>query len=267
MLGCVSFPAPLWGEQTKGDCNLNRRFHRPNHNSTIQGTLFHFCMDCEFPPALVPWLFLPNISLHYSHGGNKPEPDDGWAHDSVSVEFWCGYWLCVFSHNLEGLCKNGQYLIWHEICLVKINPTKLPFCIWTIRVNFYWVPNVPWLWHFWVYFLLLRGEFTILLKVCRLEKVGLGACRARNTENISLIAGENLFLELVIRELHENHAVRKDMERGMSRLKKAALLLMNENRMWLCLILQTYPRVTPLRDMKNTALNTLFHCFIRSGVM
>lgn len=93
------------------------------------------------------------------------------------------------------------------------------------------------------------------------KKVGLGACRARNTENISLIAGENLFFELVIRELHENYAVRKDTERGMSRFKKAALLLMNENRIWVCLILQTCPRVTPLRDIKNTALNTLLHWF------
>lgn len=107
----------------------------------------------------------------------------------------------------------------------------------------------------------LRGEFTILLKVCRPEKVWLGAFRARNTEDISLIGGEDLVLEMIIRELHENYALSKNMEWGLSGFKKAALSLMNESRMWVCLILQTCPRVTPLRDIKDTALNTLLHWF------
>lgn len=110
----------------------------------------------------------------------------------------------------------------------------------------------------------LGGKFTILLKVCRPEKMWLGAFRAMNTEDISLIGGEDLVLELVIRELHENYAVCKDMEWGMSGFKKAALLLMNESRIsvCLCLILQSCPRVTPLRDIKDTAL-PYFIGFIR----
>lgn len=107
----------------------------------------------------------------------------------------------------------------------------------------------------------LREEFTMLLKVCRPEKVGLGAFRARNSEDISLVGAEDLVLELVVRELHEYYAVSKDREEGMSGLKKAAFFLMNESRMWVCLILQTCPRITPLRDKKGTALNTLLHWF------
>lgn len=58
----------------------------------------------------------------------------------------------------------------------------------------------------------LREEFTILLKVCIPEKVGLGAFTAGNSEDISLIGGEDLVLELVIRELNENYTVSKDKE-------------------------------------------------------
>lgn len=107
----------------------------------------------------------------------------------------------------------------------------------------------------------LRGELTILLKVCRPEKVGLGAFRARNSEDISLIGEEDLVLELVIRELHENYTVSKGREQGMSGFKRAALFLMNKSRMWVCLTLQTCPRVTSLRDRKDTALNTLLLWF------
>lgn len=99
----------------------------------------------------------------------------------------------------------------------------------------------------------LRGEFTILLKVCRPEKVGVGVFRARSSEDISLIGAEDLVSELVIKELHENYAISKDTERGISVFRKAALLLMNESRMWVCLILQACPGVTPLRGIKDTA--------------
>lgn len=69
----------------------------------------------------------------------------------------------------------------------------------------------------------LRAEFTILLKICRPEILGLGAFRARSTEDISLIGGGKLVLELIIKKLHENYTVRKDIEQGISGFKKAAV--------------------------------------------
>jgi len=61
----------------------------------------------------------------------------------------------------------------------------------------------------------LRGEFTILLKICRPEKVGLGAFRAKSTEDVSLIGEEELVLELIIKKLQESYAVRKDRARDL----------------------------------------------------
>lgn len=69
--------------------------------------------------------------------------------------FWCGHWLCVFSHILEGLCQDGQYLIWHKICQVKLVQQNCLIAFEPAEwIYTGWVPNVPWLWYFWVYFLL-----------------------------------------------------------------------------------------------------------------
>lgn len=69
----------------------------------------------------------------------------------------------------------------------------------------------------------LRGEFTILLKICRPERVEPGEFGARTTEDDSWIGGKELVLELIIKKLHENHALRNDVEQGISGFKKAAV--------------------------------------------
>lgn len=53
--------------------------------------------------------------------------------------FWCGYWLCVFIQALQWPCKDGQCLIWHKICQGKNDTSKMFYCIWTNRVNLYWM--------------------------------------------------------------------------------------------------------------------------------
>lgn len=68
----------------------------------------------------------------------------------------------------------------------------------------------------------LRREFTILLKICRPERVGLGEFGA-STEDNCWIGGKELVLELIIKKLHENYAVRNDIEQGISGFKKAAV--------------------------------------------
>lgn len=69
----------------------------------------------------------------------------------------------------------------------------------------------------------LRGEFTIPLKICRPEEVGLDAFRASRTEGVSLIGGEELGLELIIKTFHENCAVRKETGHRISGFKEAAV--------------------------------------------
>lgn len=63
----------------------------------------------------------------------------------------------------------------------------------------------------------------MLLKICRPERVGLGEFGASRTVGNSQIGGKELVLELMIEKLHENYAVRNDIEQGMSGFKKAAV--------------------------------------------
>lgn len=91
LLGCGPCPAPLGGNKPK--LLLGRKaevappsvsFHRPSHNPVIQGRTFPFCVEHEFPQALVLWLFLPHIAPWVSQQ-HRPKPGGGWAQDSISV--------------------------------------------------------------------------------------------------------------------------------------------------------------------------------------
>lgn len=63
----------------------------------------------------------------------------------------------------------------------------------------------------------------MLLKICRPERVGPGELGARSTEDDSWIGGKELVLELIIKKLHENYALRNDVEQGISGFKEAAV--------------------------------------------
>lgn len=77
----------------------NCSFHRPSQNPMIQGRIPYFCMDYEFPQALVLWLFLPDIPRSWVTQRYKPEPNDGRAHHHISVEGILVWILsfCVYS--------------------------------------------------------------------------------------------------------------------------------------------------------------------------
>lgn len=145
--GVGPFPHP-W-EESKPKVVLARKaevappngiFHRPNHNPTIQGRILHFCMDREFPQALVPWLFLPDIPPPGSpSGANLSQMTDRHVTTFLLNAFWCGYSLSAFIQALQRPCKDGQCLIWHKICQCKINPSKMLYYLWTSRANLYWM--------------------------------------------------------------------------------------------------------------------------------
>lgn len=198
--GVGSLPHP-W-EESKPKVVLARKaevappkgsFHRSSHNLIIQGRIPHFSMGCEFPQALVPWLFLPDIPPPGSHSGtNLSQMTDTWlhfcwTHSGVDIGSVCLFRFysahAKMGNDWSGIKPASAKLI-HPKCFITFEPAD--------RIYTGWVPNVPWPWHFWVHLLCLRGEFTILLKICRPERVGPGEFGARSTEDDSWIGGKEL---------------------------------------------------------------------------